>query len=316
MKAVVYSGRGPAGALVYREVEKPAPDDGEVLVKIHAVSVNAADYRSMSMGIIPKNKIFGADIAGQVEAAGKNARRFQPGDAVMGDISKCGFGGFAEYAAVPESALIPIPAGVSFEDAAAVPMASVTALQALGGRDTVLAGRKVLVCGSGGGVGTFAVQLARYFGAEVTAVCSAGNADASRALGADRVIDYAKEDFSKTGGRWDLILAVNGYYPLSAYRRALNPGGACVVIGGRLRQVVKSMIFGPLMSVSGKKAGPLYGKPDTEDLRFIAGLLQDGKIKAVIDRRYPLSETAAAVRYISEGHARGKVVISILSGGK
>lgn len=311
MKAVVYERSNSPDALVLREIRKPIPTDNEVLVKIYAVSVNAADYRSMKMGIIPKGKIFGADIAGRIEAVGKNIKQFTIGDEVFGDISACGFGGFAEYVAVPESALALIPEGITFETAAAVPMAAVTALQALRDKGNIQPGQKVLVCGAGGGVGTFAVQLAKHFGAEVTAVCSERNVNMVQSLGADNVIDYTKSDFTKSSMLYDLVLAVNGKSSLSSFKRVLSPKGVFVLVGGALSQVIKSLLFGPFMSIGSKKMRSLSAKSNTKDLEFIIKLVEEGKLKSVIDRRYSLDETAEAVRYLSEGHARGKVVIQV-----
>lgn len=311
MKAVVYEKHGAPDPLAFCEVEKPVPADNEVLVKIYAASVNAGDYRSMRMGSIPKKKIFGSDIAGVVEAVGCNVRKFMPGDEVAGDISECGLGGFAEYVTVPERALAPKSAQISFEQAAALPVAAVTALQALRNIGKLRPGQKVLLCGAGGGVGTFAVQIAQYFGAEVTAVCSAGNVESVRSLGANHVVDYTREDFTKSGKRYDLVVVVNGAQPLSAYKRALTPKGTTVVVGGALSQVIKAMLLGPFLSLRGRKVRILAAKPNTKDLEFIAKLVADGNIKPVIDRRYPLSETAKAVRYLSEGHAHGKVIITV-----
>jgi NADPH:quinone reductase-like Zn-dependent oxidoreductase len=310
MKAVIYSRKGVPDKLVYCDVEKPVPTDNEVLIKIVAVSVNAADYRSMKMGLIPKKRIFGADIAGRVEWVGKNITHFKPGDEVIGDLSDCGFGGFAEYAVAPEKALVAKPATLSFEAAAALPMAGITAMQSLhllapGGR------KKVLVAGSGGGVGTFAVQLARFYGAEVTAVCGSQNVEQAIALGADHVIDYTKEDFTKSAARYDFILAINGNRPLLAYKRILNPGGVYVMIGGGLPQIFKSLLFGGILSLGSKKMRSLAAKSNQKDLELIVKLAENGKIKPVIDRRYRLEKTPDAMRYLSEGHARGKVVIDV-----
>jgi len=310
MKAVVYDKSNSPKTLVFRDVETPVPNDNELLVKIHAVSVNAGDYRSMKMGTVPKRKIFGSDIAGTVEATGKNIRQFAVGDEVFGDISACGLGGFAEFVAVPETQLALKPAGVSFEAAAAVPMSAVTALQGLRNIGNIQPGQKVLICGAGGGVGTFAVQLAKYFETEVTAVCSTGNAELMRTLGADYVVDYTKEDYIKSGKRYDLIVAVNGYQTLSVYKHALNPGGTAVIVGGALSQILKSLLLGPILSLGGRKVRVLVSKPDSQDLKFIIKLVEAGRIRPVIDRRYPLSETAEAVRYLSEGHVRGKLVIT------
>jgi len=311
IKAVIYDKSGSPDVLQLREVEKPFARDNEVLVNIVASSVNAADYRSMRMGIIPKRKIFGGDITGRVEAVGKNVKKIKVGDDVFGDISGCGFGGFAEYVSVPERVLALKPAGVTFEDAAAVPMAAVTALQALR-KGSIQPGQKVLIYGAGGGVGIFALQLAKYFAAEVTAVCSSKNLELVRSLGADHVIDYTKEDFFKSGRHFDLILAVNGNRPLSVYKRALAPKGVFVMVGGALSQVIKTMLFGAFMSIGGKKIRFLAAKPNTKDLEYIIKLVEGGKVKPVIDRHYPLQETAEAVRYISEGHALGKVIITVV----
>jgi NADPH:quinone reductase-like Zn-dependent oxidoreductase len=308
MKAVVYDKQEK---FVYCEKIKPVPDDNDVLVKIFAASLNALDDRSLRMGMIPKNKIFGADIAGRVEAVGKNVSVFHVGDDVAADLSGCGLGGFAEYVAVPQGVLVKKPSCVSFEDAAALPVAALTALQALRDKGSVKKGQCVLVCGAGGGVGTFAVQLAKYFGAHVTAVCGPKNAEIMLTLGADRVIDYTKEDFLKQAARYDLILAVNGSYSLSAYKRALKPNGACVVVGGALRQIFKTMLLGPLVSMGGKRIRLLAAKPNPKDLAFLLELVERGHIKPVIDRRYPLSETAKALEYLSRGHACGKVLITV-----
>ena len=311
MKAVVYNKKGVPDRLIYCDVEKPVPNDNEVLIKIVAASVNAADYRSMSMGIIPKRGIFGADIAGRVESAGKNIRQFKPGDEVTGDLASYGFGGFAEYTVAPEKALVLKPAKLSFEDTAALPLAALTALQALRNKGKIRKGQKVLISGSGGGVGTYAVQLAKYYGAEVTAVCSTKNVEQSVSLGADYVIDYTREDFTKSKKCYDIILAVNGNRPLSAYRRILNPNGIYVMIGGALPQIFKSLLFGWLMSFGSKKMLSLATKANQKNLEFIVKMAEDGKIKPVIDRRYPLDKTADAIHYLSEGHARGKVVINV-----
>ena len=311
MKAIVYNKKAHPDKLVYCDVEKPVPNDNEVLVRIIVVSVNAADYRSMNMGLIPKKKIFGADIAGIVESAGKNIRQFKPGDEVIGEIADHGFGGFAEYALAPEKLLVHKPSKISFEDAAALPMAALTALQALRDKGNIQKGHQVLVIGSGGGVGTFAVQMAKYFGAKVTAVCSTKNVEQTKNLGADEVIDYKKENFIKRNKSYDLILAVNGNYPLLACKRILNPKGRYVMVGGALSQIFKAIIFGWVMSLGSKKMRFLAAKPKQKDLEFIVILASDGKIKPVIDKYYLLEKTAEEVRYLSEGHAGGKVVINV-----
>jgi NADPH:quinone reductase-like Zn-dependent oxidoreductase len=311
MKAVVYNKHGAPEKLIYCEVDKPVPKDDEVLIKVHAVAPNAADYRSLKYGIIPKSKIFGADIAGVVEMAGKNVSRYRPGDEVMGELASFGFGGFAEYVTAPERALIIKPAKISFEEGAALPMAALTALQALRDKGSIHKGQKGLIVGSAGGVGTIAVQLAKYFEAEVTGVCSSANVQQTRSLGADFVIDYTKENFTNSGKRYDLIAAVNGSYPLSAYRKALTPNGIYVMVGGSLSQIFRSLVFGWLMSFGSKKMRSLSAKANTKDLEFLAKLLEVGRIKPVIDRRCTLEKTADAMRYLSEGHSPGKVVILV-----
>lgn len=311
MKAVVYNKKSKPDKLVYSEVEKPTPTDDEVLVKVVASSVNAADYRSMKMGMIPKRKIFGADIAGRVELVGKNIKNFQPGDEVVGDLSNFGFGGFAEYAVAPEKALVKKPSGISFVDAAALPLASVTAFQALQKLRKIEKGKKVLVVGSSGGVGTFAVQLAKYFEAEVTAICSTNNVDHAKSLGADIVIDYTKDDFTKSNIRYDLILAINGNYSLFAFKRMLNKNGTYVMVGGSLSQIFRSLLFGWMLSFGSKQMLALAAKPNTKDLEFIVKLTEEGKIRPVIDRLYDLKRTNEAINYLNQGHAKGKVVITI-----
>ena len=323
MKAIVYEKYGPPDVLELKEVEKPVPKDNEVLIKVYAASLNAYDWRLLKadpflvrlMGggfLKPKNKILGADMAGRVEAVGKNVKQFQPGDDVFGDLARWGCGGFAEYVCAHEDAVVSKPAGMTFEQAAAVPMAALTALQGLRDKGRIRAGQKVLINGASGGVGTFAVQIAKSFGAEVTAVCSTGNLDMARSLGADHVIDYRKEDFTKSGRRYDLILAANGYHPLSDYKRALSPGGIYVMIGGSKAQMFQAMLLGPWLSMAGKKKmGGLTAHADAKDLLFIGELFEAGKIIPVIDRVYPLQEVPDAFRYLYGGHAKGKVVITI-----
>lgn len=311
MRALVYEKSKAPDRLVLREVEKPVPGDKEVLVKVRAAAVNAADSRSMKMGAIPKRKIFGSDIAGELEAVGKNVRRFKAGDAVLGDISACGMGGFAEYVAVPEAALVLKPANVPFETAAAVPLSAVTALQGLRDLGRIKAGQKVLIHGAGGGVGTFAVQLAKHLGAEVTALCGERNVAVLRSLGADRVLSYDQSDIMQGDERYDLILAVNGNRPLLAYKRPLREGGICVIVGGALRQVIKALAFGGLLSVGSRKLRSLNAKPNAEDLQYVISLVAEGRIRPVIDRTFPLERAAEAVRCQGEGHAKGKIIIKI-----
>ena len=321
MKAIVYKEYGSPDVLQFMEVEKPAPKEDEVLVKVFAVSVNAADlhllrgdpllFRIQSGLRKPKYPIMGSDIAGRVDAVGKDVKQFQPGDEVFGDISGSGWGGFAEYASASESSLVRKPANLTFEQASAVPMAAVTALQGLR-KGMIQPAQKVLVVGASGGVGTFAVQIAKSFGAEVTAVCSTKKMEMVRSIGADHVIDYTQQDFAKNGQQYDLILAVNGDRSISDYRRVLAPKGTYVMSGGSMAQMIQAMFLGPWYSkAGGQKMGSLLAKPNTQDLTFIKDLLEAGKVIPVIDRCYPLRETAKAVRYLEEGHAMGKVVITI-----
>jgi NADPH:quinone reductase-like Zn-dependent oxidoreductase len=323
MKAMVYENYGPPEVLHLKEVEKPTFNEDEVLVKAYAASINAGDWhlltadpfplRLTGVGLFkPKNKILGADIAGCIEAVGRNVTRFRPGDAVFGDIFGLGSGSFAEYASVPESALALKPSNVSFEEAAAVPVAAVTALQGLRDQGHIQPGQKVLINGASGGVGTFAVQIAKAFGAEVTAVCSTRNLEMAHSIGAEHVIDYTKEDFTQNGRLYDLILAVNGYQPLSAYRRALTPHGIYVFVGGLPAQTFQSLFLGPFMSKSdGRKMTSVMKKANQKDLLVIRKLLEKGKIKPVIDQTFPFSKTAEAFQYFEKGHARGKVVITV-----
>ncbi len=323
MKAIVYTEYGPPDVLHLKEVERLAPGDNEVLVQVHAASLNAADWhlvradpflvRLMAGGLLkPKHTIPGADVAGRVEAVGREVKEFQPGDEVFGDISACGWGAFAEYTCAREDALVLKPAGMTFEEAAAVPLAALTALQGLRDRGQIQPRQNVLINGASGGVGTFAVQIARSFGAHVTAVCSTRNLDMARSLGADRVIDYTREDFTRKGERYDLIIAANGYHPIWAYRRALSPTGRYVMSGGAMAQMFQAILLGPWISMIGsKRMGHLTAKPNKQDLLFLKGLLEAGKMRPIIDRRYPLSEVPEALRYLEEGHARGKIVITV-----
>lgn len=311
MKAIIYDKNQKPDHLSMQEIDIPVPRQNEVLVKIYAVSVNAADYRSMQLGNIPKKKIFGADIAGVVEAIGSQVKCLQEGDAVLGDLSGNGSGGFAEFVTAPETLLAIKPAAVTFEDAAAVPMAAMTALQAIRDKGQVQSGQKVLIYGSGGGVGTFAVQLAKYYDAQVTAVCSTKNVEQAHTLGADHVVDYTKEEILSLDKKFDVIIVVNGNRRLMHYKKALSTGGRVVMVGGSLSQILKTMIFGPILSIGGKKFSLLAAKAVTKDLDYIIKLVAEGKLKPVIDRTYPLKETPEAIKYLKQGHAQGKVVISV-----
>ena len=275
-----------------------------------AAAVNAADYRSMKLGSVPRRRIYGSDIAGQVVAVGKNCRRFKIGDEVLGDISEHGLGGFAEYVAVPEAPLVLKPPAVSFVGAAALTISAVTAVQALQNPGNIQPGQRVLICGTGGGVGTFAVQLAKYFGAEVTAVCGFANSPLMKSLRADHIINYQEQTLAQLNLHFDVILAIHGNYPLATYKRLLKPGGVCVVVCGAISQIMKVLLFGRFYSFGSQKIQVLRAKPDAGDLDFVVKLFEAGTIKPIVDKILPLAETASAMEYISGGHARGKVVVS------
>ena len=316
MKAIVYTKFGSPDVLQLKEVEKPTPKDNEILIKVHAASVNAYDRRHlradpflirlMGAGFLkPKHKIIGADIAGQVEAAGSNVKQFQIGDEVFGEGS---YGGFAEYVCVDENRFVLKPANLTFEEAAAVPMAAITALHGLRDKGQIQRGQKVLINGASGGVGTFAVQIAKSFEAEVTGVCSAAKMDFVRSIGADQVIDYTQEDVTKNGQQYDLIFDIAAYRSILEYKHILSSSGIYVLAGGSMARIFQLMFI----SMTGVKNMRLQGPNiNQKDLLFIIELLKVGKVKSIIDKRYPLNETAEALRYLEEGHARGKVVISV-----
>jgi len=320
MKAVISSTYGSPEVLELKEFEKPVPKGNEVLVKVHATSVNFGNLALLrgkpflvrfAFGLMkPKYSIPGGDMAGRVEAVGLNVKRFQPGDEVFADLSGSGWGAFAEYVAVPEDVLVQKPSCISFEEAAAVPMAGVTALQGIRDKGEIQPGQKVLIYGASGGVGTFAVQIAKSYGAEVTAVCSTRNVDIIHSIGADHVIDYQREDFQKQTQQYDLIIGVNGHQPLSVYKRALKPEGRFVHVGGSGQQMFQTMTEGPWISMTGKKKmGAFLHKPNRADLQSMKELLETGRVKPVIDKIYPLSEIKKAFEYFEEGHAQGKVII-------
>jgi NADPH:quinone reductase-like Zn-dependent oxidoreductase len=325
MKAILYPRYGGPDVLRLSEVDKPAPEAGRVLIKVHAASINSLDWHFMrgSPFLIrvtgnglgrPKDPRLGVDVAGTVEAVGAGVTQFQPGDEVFGR----GAGSFAEYACAKEDAIVLKPATLTFGQAAAVPIAALTALAGLRDRGQLRPGQRVLINGASGGVGSFAVQIAKALGGEVTAVCGARNLEQARTLGAERVIDYAREDVTRSNERFDLVVAINGYHPLLAYRRILSPRGTFVFIGGDnarlMRALLQAMTLGPLLSREGgqRLGGALEVKPTPQDLAFVSELLEAGKIRPVIDRCYPLSETAAAFRYFEDEHARGKVVITMV----
>jgi len=322
MKAMTYTHYGTPDVLELKQIDIPTPKDDEVLVKIRAAGINMADWYGLLGNPFlvrfytglrhPNHPIPGADVAGQVEAVGKNVTLFKPGDEVFGDLSSAGLGGYAEYAVVPEKFLVLKPSKVSFEEAAAVPMAAITALQALRDHGAIQAGQKVLINGASGGVGTFAVQIAKAFGAEVTAVCSTRHIEAMRSLGADHIIDYTREDVTRGNQHFDLIIAANGSHAPGDYKRILVEGGRCVVTGGTMGQIFKGMLLGPLMSRGGKKIGSMTAKSSQADLTILSDWMEAGKIRPVVDRCFSLDETADALRYFHDGHPTGKVIIVMM----
>jgi NADPH:quinone reductase-like Zn-dependent oxidoreductase len=323
MKAIVYRCYGAPDVLNFEDIEKPTPADDEVLVKVHAAALNPLDWHYMrgtpyivraESGLgAPRNPQLGVDFAGTVEAIGKNVRRFRPGDEVFGGRT----GAFAEYVRVREDRALALkPANLTFEQAASVPIAAVTALQGLRDEGRIQRGQKVLINGASGGVGTFAVQIAKSFGADVTGVCSTRNVEMVRSIGADHVIDYTQEDFTLSGQRYDLILDTVGNHSLLEYRRVLNPNGIVVIVGGPsddpwigpLTSLIKAILLSPFVS---QKFVMMLAELNEADLAIMRDLMQAGKVTPVIDRRYRLSEVPAALRYLEQGHARGKVVIDV-----
>jgi NADPH:quinone reductase-like Zn-dependent oxidoreductase len=316
MKAFIYERYGPPERLRLAEVDSPAPGDGEVLVRVLGASVNAADWHMLrgkplfsraTLGLLrPKRGILGVDVAGRVEAVGGGVTRFQPGDEVYANLLDHGYGGFAEYAVVPVTAMAAKPANLSFEEAAAVPMAAVTALQGLRRHGELQPGRRVLVNGATGGVGSFAVQLAKAAGAEVTAVTSTPNLDLVRSLGADHVVDYTTTDVARDGGRYDLVLDTVGNRSVPDLKRALAPGGKAAVSGFTS---VPRMLAVSLRG--GQDVVPVQAHVTGEDLELLAKLIEAGKLRPRIDRRYPFAELPAAVAYLEQGRARAKVVVEM-----
>jgi len=322
MKAIVQTAYGePSEVLELKEIEKTVPKENEVLIKIQAASITFGDLAAvkgepfivrLSLGLLePKIKTPGKDVAGVVEAVGANVNQFKPGDEVFGDLSECGWGAYAEYVSAPENVLVQKPVNITFEAAAAVPESGVVALQGLQDKGEIQSGQKVLIYGASGGIGTFAVQIAKSFGAEVTGVCSTRNLELVQSLGADHVIDYTKEDFTQNGVQYDLILATAGYRSIFDYKRALAPGGHYVATGGEMAQIFQPMLLGPLVSSGGRKMTNLAMKPDKEDLTYVKELIEAGKVTPVIDKSYPLSELSEALRYYGEGRSRGKVVVTM-----
>jgi NADPH:quinone reductase-like Zn-dependent oxidoreductase len=321
MKAIVYRCYGPARVLRYEDTAKPVPKDNEVLVRVHANSLNPLDWHYMlgtpylvrlESGIgVPKDPRLGVDFAGTIETVGTKVTRFQPGNEVFGGR----YGAFAEYIAVAQDRAIALkPANMTFEQAAAVPIAAVTALQALRDKGRIKAGQQVLINGASGGVGTFAVQIAKSYGAEVTGVCSGRNAAMVRDIGADHVVDYTQEDFTKGSQHFDLIIDTVGSHTFAEYRRVLAPKGILVMVGEPMNgdwfapfvPMVKALVMAPFQS---QEFVPILAELKQADLDYLRDLMQSGKVKPVVDRHYPLSEAATAIAYLQQGHARGKVVM-------
>jgi NADPH:quinone reductase-like Zn-dependent oxidoreductase len=323
MKAVVADKYGTPKVLQLKDVAVPVPKDNELLIRIHAIALNAADWHILGADPFlirfmfglrkPKVTILGADIAGTVEAIGKDVKQFETGDEVFGDLSGSGWGGYAEYVCANEDAIVPKPSNISFEEAAASGLSAITALQSLSKFTKIKPGQQVLINGASGGVGAFAVQIAKSLEAEVTAVCSTGNIEMARKLGADKVIDYTKRDFTKDNETYDVIVAVNGYHLIFDYKHALKPHGVCIMVGGSGSHMIQSMLVGPLISLTGKKKlTPLMAKPNKKDLTYIRDLLKTGKVRPVIDKTFQLSEIAGALSYLKLGHAKGKVVARVI----
>ena len=324
MKAIVFHEYGaPDDVLELQETDKPIVEDDELLVRIRAASLNPYDWHfvtglpyiaRMQFGLLkPKANSLGADLVGQVEEVGKNVTQFRPGDEVLGEVET---GSFAQYACVSEESAVPKPGNLTFEQAASVPMAGLTALQGLRDKGRIQPGQKVLINGASGGVGTFAVQIAKSFGAEVTGVCSTRNVDMVRSIGADHVVDYTQEDFTRSGRRYDLMFDLVGNHSPSECRRALNPKGTYIASFGQpdhrwlgpLAQLLRMLLLSPFVS---QKLVTFVAKPNKKDLHILKEFIETGKVTPVIDRTYTLSEVPEAIRYLEEGHAQGKVVITM-----
>jgi NADPH:quinone reductase-like Zn-dependent oxidoreductase len=320
MKAIVYHEYGSPDVLKLEEVQKPTPADNQLLIKVQAVSVNRSDWEGLIGrplyarigGLLkPRDKILGSDIAGIVEAVGKDVRQFKPGDMVFGLMLNYG-GGFAEYVCKSEKAMVLKPSSMTFEEAAAIPQAAFIALQGIREKGRVRPEQKVLINGAGGGAGAFAIQLAKLAGAEVTGVDNTEKLDFMCSLGADHVIDYTKEDFTKNGQPYDLILDVIATRSIFAYRRALASNGNYFMAGGSVATMFQSLLIGPLIRrITGRNLKLLVVETDSKDLVTITELIESGKVKLIIDKRYSFSETAEALRYLGEGHAKGKIVITV-----
>jgi NADPH:quinone reductase-like Zn-dependent oxidoreductase len=326
VKAIVRDSYGSPDILELTDIDKPEPADDEVLVRVHAASVNPADWHilrgapyiaRMQFGLRkPKDRVLGCDVAGHIEAVGKDVTMLQPGEEIFGSPFMHGLGAFAEWVCISEDLLAPKPATLSFEQAAAVPLAALTALQGLRDYGRIEPGHKVLIIGASGGVGTFAVQIAKSFGAEVSGVCSTRNVEMVRSIGADHVIDYTKDDFTQSGHKYDLIFQLAGTLSPSECRSALTSNGTLVISSGEsegrwigpVDRVIKALVLSGFVS---QKMASFTVKANREDLQLLKQFIEAGKLTPVIDRTYPLAQVPEAIRYLEEGHARGKVVISV-----
>jgi NADPH:quinone reductase-like Zn-dependent oxidoreductase len=323
MKAIVITGYGGPEVLQYKDVEKPSHTADQVLVKVHAASLNASDFEIMrgswagrlGGAMRTKHKILGTDIAGTVEAVGDNITKFKPGDEVMGDLLyPNGYGAFAEYACALEKVLAVKPASMTFEQASTYPEAGIIAMQSLRGKREIQPGQKVLINGAGGGMGSFGIQIAKYYGAVVTGVDSALKLEMMKSIGADHVLDYMETDFTKTGERYDFILDTVARRSLRSYRRALNPNGTLVIVGGNRRALFRALIIGPLVSRMGSRSygiNPIDKNP-MEDYKFLVELFEAGKVVPVIDKVHSLSEVPEALKYLEDGLALGKIVVTMV----
>jgi NADPH:quinone reductase-like Zn-dependent oxidoreductase len=322
MKGVVYTKYGSPDVLQLNEIEKPIPKDDGVLVKVYATSINSWDWDMLRgrpleyrpfFGLLKptRTNILGCDIAGRIEAVGTSTKQFRPGDDVFGDLCEGAWGGFAEYVCARENELSLKPAGMTYEEAAATPQAGLLALQGLGDKRELKPGQSILINGAGGGVGTFAIQMAKSYGAEVTGVDSTGKLNMMRALGADHVIDYTQEDFTQNGKCYDLILDVKTDRSIFDYRRALSANGVYATVGGKTSRILQLVFPGSLISMTGSKKLKLIMHKPNKGMNTLKALFKSGQVKPVIDRCFPLSETAEAFQYFGEGHFKGKVVITV-----
>ncbi|MDX1492926.1 MAG: NAD(P)-dependent alcohol dehydrogenase [Longimicrobiales bacterium] len=324
MRSAVYRRYGPPSGLTLQELPEPTPERGEVLVRVHATSINAGDLhmlrgrplvvRPYAGGLLkPTIGVLGSDVAGVVEAVGDDVEAFRLGDRVMGDLSESGFGGFAELAVAPPNVLANIPVGVSFREAAALPSAGTTALQGLRDHGELSSGQHVLVNGASGGVGSFAVQIAKSMGAEVTGVCSARKMDLVRNLGADHVVDYGREDFTTHEGRYDLILDTAAYRPIWVMRRPLRPRGRYIAVGGAFGRTMLAIALGPLLSSKSGRTLRFMGvkKPSGEDLAHLAALTDQGSLTPAVDRTFPLECVVEAMEHLEREHGQGKIILSV-----